>query len=160
RALSAMLQPPSDERGVTETSSQPSAPSFASSASRSAGSQPFTPIQGDFGSPSSARWRCSVLYSQIVIVSPASDICGARPWFLRRQRLALLQQLDRYAVRRANESHMPVARGPADGDAQFLEALANSVDVADPVGQVTEIAPATVFALAPIVRQLDHRQAW
>jgi hypothetical protein len=52
-----------------------------------------------------------------------------------------LQQLDRDAVGRPHERHMPVARRAVDGHARLRQALAGVVDIIDAVGEMAEIAP-------------------
>src|SRR3546814_11375993 len=76
---------------------------------------------------------------------------------LRRQRLALLQQLDGDAVGRAHEGHVAVARRAVDDDAAVLEALAGRVDVVDQIGEVAEVAPALVVLAVPVVRSEESR---
>jgi len=57
---------------------------------------------------------------------------------------------------RTHEGHAPVARRPADQIAKALHARANSVDVLDLEGEVTEVAAACVgLRLAPVTGQLD-----
>ena len=62
---------------------------------------------------------------------PAADIRGTRPGFGRRQRVAVLQQLDRDAVGRAHERHLALARRPVDGDAVRDQRVAGVVDIVD-----------------------------
>src|SRR5256885_5061698 len=57
-------------------------------------------------------------------------------------------------VRRAHESHVPVARGPQDGHAVIAQALAGGVDVLHGVGQVPEVTPAAVALRVPVVGEL------
>jgi hypothetical protein len=49
---------------------------------------------------------------------------------------------------------VPVPRRAVDGYAGIREALAEGIDVIDPVGEVTEVAPAGVLLRVPVVGQL------
>src|SRR5690606_36614375 len=72
--------------------------------------------------------------------------------------IALLQELDRDAVRRADERHAPVARRPVDRHALVHQPLAGGVDVVHLIGEVAEIAPARIVFRVPVVGQLDQRR--
>src|SRR5579863_1675231 len=71
---------------------------------------------------------------------PAAGVGHRVPGFGRRERLALLQQLDGDVVGGAYERHVAVARWPQDGHAVLLQATAAGVDVVDLVGEVAEVA--------------------
>ena len=62
---------------------------------------------------------------------PAADVRHRGPGLGRRQRGALLQQLDRDRVGRAHEGHAAVARRAVDGHAERLQVRAGGVDVVD-----------------------------
>ena len=81
------------------------------------------------------------------------------PRLRRRLGIALLQQLDRMQIRRADEGHLAVARRPVDGDAELHQAIAGRVDVVDLIGEVAEIAVLAVFFLVPIIGEFDQRRA-
>ena len=75
---------------------------------------------------------------------PVADIGHGGPRLRRRQRRALLQQLDRNVVRRAHEGHAAVARRPVDGDSVIHQAPAGGVDIVHRIGQMSEIAAAGI----------------
>src|SRR6266853_2921579 len=93
---------------------------------------------------------------RIVQVSPVAGVRHRRPRLRRRFWIALLQQLDRMQIRRANEGHVAVARRTVDGDALLHQPVAGRVDVVDLIGEVPEIAVLAVFLLVPIVGELDQ----
>ena len=90
---------------------------------------------------------------------PAASVCHGYPRFPRCKRLAFLQELDRYSVRGADESHVTVAWGTMDGDAVLHERLARRVDVIHLEGEVAEIAPAPIVLRIPVVGELERRRA-
>src|ERR1700691_4264342 len=77
-------------------------------------------------SPAKPDWRYGP--------SPLPGIGHRGPGFLRRERRALLQKLDRMFVGRAHEGHVAVARRPVDGDAPVHQFLAKRIDVVDFIG--------------------------
>src|SRR6056297_1441021 len=99
-----------------------------------------------------AAWRQSV-------GSPASGILHRGPGLLRGQRLAALQQLDRDAVRRLDEGHEAITRRAVDGDTLIHQLLAGGVDIIDAIGEMAEIAPATIFMLVPVIGEFEQRRA-
>src|SRR5262245_37435572 len=72
--------------------------------------------------------------------SPRSGIGHGCPRFLFGQSRALLQQLDRDVVRRADEGHAAVARRPIDGHAGLLQLRADRVNVVNLECEVSEVA--------------------
>jgi len=90
--------------------------------------------------------------------SPHPHIRHRRPGLCDRQRLPVLQQLDRDPVRRAHERHPPVPRRPVDRHAVVHQALAGGVDIVDRVGEVPEVAPAGVGLGVPVVGEFDLRR--
>ena len=72
-------------------------------------------------------------------------------------RLALLQQLERDIVWRADEGHAAVARRPVDRDPCLHEPVARGVDIVDLVGEMAEIASLAVGLRIPVVCQLEQR---
>src|ERR1700733_1849590 len=91
--------------------------------------------------------------------SPMPGVRHRSPRLCRRFRIALLQELDRMQIRRADERHLAVARRTIDGDAEFHQALAGRIDVVDLVSEVAEITILAVFFLLPIVGEFDQRRA-
>src|SRR3546814_17453759 len=77
----------------------------------------------------------------------SSDVCSSD----------LLQQFDRNAVWRADESHVAVARRAVDRDARIHQALARLVDIVDAIGDVAEIAAAVIALLVPVPGQFQLR---
>src|SRR5690348_15213514 len=88
---------------------------------------------------------------------PVAGVLHRCPRFLRRLRLALLQELDRVVVGRAREGHYPVARRPVDGDAGLHQPLAGRVDVVDLIGEMAEVARLAVVLGIPVIGQFDLR---
>src|SRR3546814_15850336 len=70
----------------------------------------------------------------------------------------LLQQFDRNAVWRADESHVAVARRAVDRDARIHQALALLVDIVDAIGDVAEIAAAVIALLVPVPGQFRSEE--
>ena len=66
------------------------------------------------------------------------------------------------AIRRLDESHVPVPRRTQDRDPGRLKSLASRVDILDPVRKVPEEAPGGIrVGLVPVVGELDLRRvAW
>src|SRR4051794_21040499 len=89
---------------------------------------------------------------------PMADVRHRRPRLLRRLRVALLQDLDRVQIRRADEGHVAVARRTVDGNAGVHQLLASGVDVVDLIGEMAEEAVLTIFFLVPIPGELDQRR--
>jgi hypothetical protein len=92
-------------------------------------------------------------------VSPMSDVRHRGPRLRRRLRIALLQELDRMQIRRADEGHLAVARRTVDRDAEFHQPVACRVNIVDLVGEVAEITILAVFFLIPIIGEFDQRRA-
>ncbi len=92
---------------------------------------------------------------------PAAGVFHAGPGFLRLKIPVGLQQFHADPVGALDEGHVPVARGPVDGNACVREALAGRVNVIHPVCEMAEIAPAVIaFGCAairgwPVPGQLD-----
>ena len=107
--------------------------------------------RGGKQSPGAVAWRGNL--------SPMATVGHRDPWLSRRQRAALLQQLDRNPFRRADKGHVAVARRSADGNAAVHQPLARLVDVLHLIGQMAEIAAALIVLGIPVVRDLDHRRA-
>ena len=84
--------------------------------------------------------------------SPLAGVGHRRPGLLLGLRLALLQQLDRDVVGRADEGHAPVARRPVDGDAGLHQPVAGGVDVVDLERQMPEIAAFAIVFRIPVDR--------
>lgn len=80
--------------------------------------------------------------------------------------MSFLEQLDRDAVGRLDEGHVPVARRAVDGVPCIQQALAGRVDIVHPVGEVAEIAPATIFLRGaavlgrPVIGEFDLGKAF
>src|SRR5579863_3537775 len=87
---------------------------------------------------------------------PGAGIGHAGPGLGGRQRFAVLQQLDRDAVRRANKGHAAVARRTIDRDTVGDKGVASVVDVFHGVGEMPEIAAAGIGLRIPIVGEF-HR---
>ncbi len=73
------------------------------------------------------------------------------------KRLALLQELDRNAVRRADEGHMAVARRPVDGDAGGHQPVAERVNVLHAHRRDGRNCVRRHSFFVPIPGQFDHR---
>src|SRR3984885_9199317 len=91
--------------------------------------------------------------------SPMPGVRHRSPRLCRRFRIALLQELDRMQIRRADEGHLAVARWTVNGDAEFHQAVAGRIDVVDLIGEMAEIAILAVFFLIPVVSEFDQRRA-
>ena len=89
---------------------------------------------------------------------PLPGIRHRCPRLLGRQRVALLQEFDRVLVGRAHEGHVAVARRPVDGDAGFVQPVAQRIDVVDLIGEMAEIASLAIVLAVPIIGQLDERR--
>src|SRR2546421_672929 len=90
--------------------------------------------------------------------SPLPGIRHRGPGLLRRQRRALLQDLDRMAVRRAHERHIAVARRPIDRDSGLHQLLASRIDIVHLVGEVAEMPRFAIVFGIPIVGEFDERR--
>src|SRR6056297_3076273 len=90
--------------------------------------------------------------------SPVPGVFHARPGFLRRQRIAFLQELDRDVVRRAHECHVSVTRRSVDRDTIVHQMLAHVVNVVDAVGEMAEMPAVRRQALVtiPVIGQFDR----
>lgn len=87
--------------------------------------------------------------------SPGAGVGHRLPGLARREGRALLQELDRDPVGRADERHVAVARRTVDRHAGVHQPLARRVDVLDLVGEVAEVAPAGELLRVPVVGELD-----
>src|SRR5215831_166167 len=105
-------------------------------------------------------WRSNdeIRATRYEIRLPGTGVRHRLPRLAAGQGVALLQELDRDPVRRADESHVPIARRAVDGHAEIHQALADRVDVVDGVGEVAKIAPARIGFGVPVVGQLDLRR--
>src|SRR5258706_6884011 len=90
---------------------------------------------------------------------PVSGVGHRGPRLRRRLGFALLQQLDRMQIRRADKGHLAVARRAVDGDALFHQAVAGGVDVVDLIGEWTEKTAFAVLFLGPRIGMVDQRRA-
>ena len=89
---------------------------------------------------------------------PLTDVWHRRPRLGWREGLALLQELDRDPVRRANEGHVAIPRRSTDRHSAVHQLLTARVDVLDLVGEVAEVTPPRVLLGVPVMRQLDLRE--
>src|SRR6056297_50900 len=90
--------------------------------------------------------------------SPGTSVFHAGPGFLRWQRLALLQKLNRNVIRRADKGHMTITGRTIYRYPISFEVLTKGINVIHPVGQMTKIASAGILFRIPVGSELDHRR--
>jgi len=76
---------------------------------------------------------------------------------LERQWFSLLQQLNRYLIRRPNKGHSTIPWGSKNGHTIVLKVPTQGIDVVHGIGNMAEISPTSIgFSLVPIVGQFQR----
>src|SRR3569623_942326 len=62
-------------------------------------------------------------------------------------------------IRRADESHLAIARRAVDGNPELHEAVAGRINVIELLREVSEVSILAVFFLVPVIGEFNQRRA-